>query len=80
MQAANAAPSSEHWNVEPASDDVKLKLALVEFVEFGGLAVIVVSGAVVSTVQLWLAGVASGLPAASIALTSNAWLPSLRPV
>ena len=35
--------------------------------------------AVVSTVQVRLAGVASGLPAASVALTSKVWVPLLSP-
>ena len=51
VQAAKAAPSSEHWKVEPALLEVKLKLALVWFVVAGGLAVIVVSGGVRSMVQ-----------------------------
>ena len=46
MQAAKAAPSRLHWNVEPASVDVKLKLADVELLTAGGADVIVVSGAV----------------------------------
>ena len=39
-----------------------------------------VSGATVSTVHARLAGVASTLPARSIARTSNVWMPSERPV
>ena len=35
--------------------------------------------AVVSTVQVRLAGVASVLPAATVALTSKVWVPLLRP-
>ena len=41
---------------------------------------IVVSGAVVSIVQVWLAGVWSVLPAVSVARTENVCEPSLRPV
>ena len=52
MHGAKAAPSSEHAKLEPPSLDVKLKLALVEFVAAGGAEVIVVSGAVVSIVQV----------------------------
>ena len=37
---------------------------------------IVVSGAVRSTVQVWLAGVESVLPAGSVARTSKVWLPA----
>ena len=45
-----------------------------------GVASMVVSGAAVSTVQPEEAGVGSTLPAASVARTSNVWLPSLSPV
>ena len=48
MQAVNGAPSRLQANVLPASVDVKLKLALVLLVGFGGADVIVVSGGVVS--------------------------------
>ena len=40
----------------------------------------VVSGAVVSTVQVRLAGVGSVLPAGSVARTVNVWEPSANPV
>jgi len=49
VQAAKAAPSSEHWKVEGLSLDVKPKLALVELLGLVGLELIVVSGGVVST-------------------------------
>jgi hypothetical protein len=52
VQPANAAPSRLHWNVEPVSLDEKLKLGLVELLGFAGLAVIVVSGGVVSIVHV----------------------------
>src|SRR5206468_10899506 len=42
------------------------------------LEVMVVVGGVRSTVQVWLAGVASVLPAASVARTSKVWLPAVR--
>jgi len=42
--------------------------------------VMVVSGGVVSTVQVWLAGVGSVLPAGSVARTWKVWLPSARPL
>ena len=51
------APSSLHSNVLPAFVAVKLKLALVLLVSAGGLAVIVVSGVVVSMVHVHAAGV-----------------------
>ncbi len=63
--------------MQPASVLVKLKLALRELVGFDGVAGrCVVSGAGVSTVQVKLAGVASVLPAASMARTWKVWLPS----
>ena len=65
----NAAPSSAHWNVEPASVAVKVKVALVLLTEPVGPAVMVVSGATVSTVHVREAGEASVLPAASVART-----------
>ena len=85
MQAANAAPSSEHWNVEPCSSAEKLNVALVLLVSAAGAPEpIEVCGAVVSggcwTVQLKLAGVASTLPSASIALTRKVCPPTLRPL
>ena len=73
MQAPNAAPSSLHSKVLPALVAVKLKVALVLLVRAGGFAVMVVSGAVVSMVQLKLAGVASMFPAGSIARTWKVW-------
>ena len=70
-QSANAPPSSRHSKPGPASDAVNEKLALVEFEAAGGEEVIVVFAGVVSTVNVNDAGVASTLPAASIARTSN---------
>src|SRR5438128_10472786 len=69
VQAAKAAPSSLHSKVLPALVAVKLKLALVLFVTRRSSDLIVVSGAVVSMVQVKLAGDASTLPAVSIART-----------
>ena len=80
MQAVNAALSSEHWKVEPDFVEVKEKLALVESVGDGGSAVIVVSGAIVSTVHVYEAGVASVLPAASVAATRKVCEPSASPL
>ena len=58
----------------------KAKLALVLCVVAGGADVIVVLGAVVSTVQERVAGVGSVLPAGSMARTAKEWAPSARPV
>ncbi len=54
----------------------KAKLAGAVLASAGGLESIEVCGAVVSTVQLKDAGVASVLPAWSIARTSKLWEPS----
>ena len=78
-QLVNAAPSSEHRNVELGSLE-KLKLAEELRTRPDGLSVIVVSGGVVSTVQVLVAGLSSRLPALSRARTWNVCVPSLRPV
>jgi hypothetical protein len=52
VQAAKPAPSRLHWKLLPACVEVNEKLALVWLVGFDGCAVIVVSGAAVSTVQV----------------------------
>ena len=59
--------------------DVKLKLAEVVVTVPEGPAVIVVSGGT-TTVQLWLAGVASTLPAASVDWTWKVCTPPAKPV
>jgi hypothetical protein len=51
VQDEYALPSIEHWNVAFVSAEVKLKDAVVLFVGFEGLAVIVVFGGVRSTVH-----------------------------
>ena len=60
-----------HWNFEPASFDVKRKVAERERVFAGGRAVIVVFGLVRSTIQVATAGVGSAVIPASVAMTSN---------
>ena len=70
--------SSEHWKVEPVSLDVNAKLAEVAATVPDGPDPIVVSGAVVSTVHVRVAGVASTLPAASTARTRKVWAPFAR--
>jgi hypothetical protein len=80
VQALQEPPSSRHSNVEPPSLEEKEKLAPVAFVGSPGWAVIVVSGAAVSIVQVKVAGVASVLPAASVARTSKVRAPSARSV
>ena len=56
----------------------KVKLAEADPLRDGGPESIEVVGAVVSTVQVKVAGVASMFPAWSIARTSNLWRPSAR--
>jgi hypothetical protein len=75
--------SSRHWKVEPPSVAVNVKLAELDVTVPEGPSEIVVSGAVVSgggtsTVQVRVAGVASVLPAASVARTSNVCDPFAR--
>jgi hypothetical protein len=78
-----AAPSSEHVNVDPDSVELNENDADV-LVPLDGAAVIVVSGGVLSggglIVQVAVAGVASVLPAASVAATVKVWLPVVRPL
>ena len=65
--------------VDPLLVDVKLKLADVLDTEPVGPAVIDVSGGVM-IVQLWPAGVASTLPAVSVARTWKVCVPLAKPV
>jgi hypothetical protein len=77
--------SSRHSNVEPVSDEEKVKLALPVVTMPEGPSLIAVSGAVVSggggtaTVHVRVAGEASVLPAASVARTSNVCEPLASP-
>ncbi len=80
VQAAKAPASSLHSKVEPPSLEAKEKSAFAELLGSLGCAVIVVFGAAVSIVQVKLAGVASVLPAASVARTWKVCEPSARPV
>ena len=63
----NAPPSRLHSNRLSASVEVKVNEAASVFARLAGCAVMRVSGAVASTVQLHVAGVASVFPAASVA-------------
>ena len=76
--AMKAPPSRRTSKVAPTSD-VNENDADVEFVGLSGRDVMVVSGAVVSIVQVKLAGVASVLPARSVARTSKVCEPAARP-
>src|SRR4051812_40101921 len=77
VQALQLPPSILHSNLVPASGAVKANVGVAALSSAGGGELRVVSGAVRSTVQVWVAGVASGLPAASVARTSKVWLPSV---
>ena len=76
VQPANAAPSTRHSNVAPASEE-KAKVGVLSLVAPVGPLLIVTAGAVMSITIARLAG-APGLPAASVARISTVWLPSLR--
>ena len=77
VQVAQLAPSTWHSKLEPLSFELKLKLGVVLPEGSDGLESIVVFGGVRSTVQVWLAGVASVFPDVSVARTSNVWLPAV---
>ena len=79
-QGAKAAPSSAQAKVEPGSSEARSNVAPADADVAAGFAgPMVVSGAVVSTVQVADAGVGSTLPAASTAATANVWTPSASP-
>src|SRR5688572_21352262 len=77
IQVANGALSSEHSKVEPTWSAENSKSAVELVVGEGGPALIVVCGAA-TTVQLWVAGDWSVLPAASLARTSSWCAPSCK--
>jgi hypothetical protein len=80
VQLANAAPSSEHRNVDPASSAEKAKLAEVLVVWSGGRSVIVVSGGLHSalhTTPRHCSGLT--LPVATLPLPSVFSGPALMP-
>src|SRR5205807_6819393 len=77
-QAVNGAASREHSKVAGDLDAENEKLALVEFVIADCEVSSVVSGGVVSTVQVYEAGVAS-VPTGSVARTWKVCEPSARP-
>src|SRR2546426_8186346 len=76
VHEAKGEPSRVHSNVLPASVEVNVNSPTWLLDSAGGFVVIVVSGAVVSMVQVKLAGVGSTLPAGSIARTWKVWLPA----
>ena len=80
MHELNPPPSSAHSKVDPDSVAVKAKLAAAEELGLLGDAVMVVFGAVVSTVHVYEAGVASTFPAGSVARTWKVCEPSVNAV
>ena len=80
VQLAQAPLSRAHSKRLPDSVALKVKLASVALVGLLGPLPMVVSGGVRSMRQLWLAGIGSVLPAASVARTRKLWLPSPSPV
>ena len=79
VHAAHDPPSSLHSKVEPDSDEVKVNVAVLDERGAPGPLVIEVFGAVLSTVHVRVAGVASTLPAASLARTEKVCEPLARP-
>src|SRR5215210_4782748 len=76
LQPEKPPPSTEHWNVAPASFEEKPKVGVGSFVGPFGPESIEMLGAVVSTLTLRVAAALS-FPAASIARTANECEPSL---
>src|SRR6478672_10364713 len=66
-----------HSKVEPPSEELNAKVGVVFPDGLEGLESMVVFGGVRSTVHVWLAGVASVLPAVSVARTWKVWLPAV---
>ncbi len=78
VQAVQLPPSMRHAKVEPGLSELKVKVGVVSFDGSAGPESMLVAGAVRSIVQVSLAGVASVLPAVSVAWTSKVWLPAPR--
>ena len=64
-------PSTRHSNVDPGSLDEKVNRGVWSFVGPAGPESIVVTGAIVSTVKLRVAGVSSGSRSESTARTAK---------
>ena len=76
VHGAYEPPSTRHSKVAPGLLALKSKVGVVSFDGSFGPESIVVSGAVRSIAHVYAAGVASVLPAGSVARTSKVWLPS----
>ena len=77
VHVASGAVSIRHAKLDPVSVEEKLNVGVLRLVVPDGPLSIVVSGAVVSTVNERVAGVWSAFPARSVAQTSKVWRPSL---
>src|SRR3954454_24231625 len=75
-QVAKAVVSTRHWKLEPASVDANENVGVLSLLGVTS-GVSVVSGATVSMTKVCDAGVASWLPAASVARTSKVCVPSV---
>ena len=73
-------PPLKRQQIVDGSLEVTVKLVLDEFcvLPCAGPAVMLTVGRIVSITHVWLAGVASALPAASMAKALKVWLPSTR--
>ena len=76
LHSGNGTALIQQSKLEFASDESNSNVGVVFVVVPVGPESIVVCGSVPSTMKVRLAGDGSGLPAASIARTSNVWLPS----
>ena len=79
MHGTNAAVRNEHWKVEPASLELNEKSTTSLPVRCPGTTS-VVTGGVVSTVQVMGCACVSTLPAGSTAWMSSERVPSASPV
>src|SRR5438105_1731060 len=78
VHAAGAAESSAQLKIEPAWLELKEKLAVDWLVRVAGEEVMITTGAPRSIVHARDAG-PDVLPAGSVAVTANVWLPASRP-
>src|SRR6266576_3450377 len=77
VQGVQLPASMRHSKLDPPSVELNAKVGVVSPDGLEGLESMVVFGAVRSTVQVWLAGVPSVLPAVSVARTWKVWLPAV---
>jgi hypothetical protein len=78
VHTPQAPESSLHWKLEPPSFELNPKLGAFELLSAAGWLVSEATGGVVSTVHVKESALPV-LPAGSVALTRNVWLPSVRP-